>query len=150
MSAEASGMDIFSNEKITLSGGAVTHVHTGIIIRSLPPRTVISIRSRSSMAKEGILLLSPTIISHLDGVKELVLTFLNLNEKEKVVEKEDRIGQLVFNIVEKVFLEVDDKLTEKSGEKQNTQSNEQPTEQSGESHLSETTRDTGGFGSTGK
>lgn len=125
MSLDASGMDVFSNEEVTLKGGSLTKVHTGIVMRSLPPRTVISIRSRSSLAKNGLLLISPTIMSHVDGNRELVFTFLNLTQEDKVIKKEDRIGQIVFNVVEKVFLEVADKLNA-------------------------TERGVGGFGSTGR
>jgi dUTP pyrophosphatase len=125
MSSAASGMDIHSNINMNVEPKTLVHITTGLIINSMPPRVVVSLRSRSSLAKDGLLLLSPTILTGENLKAELIITFYNLTDKVIMVNSGDRVAQMVFTLPEKVVMEVSE-------------------------DLSATERDQGGFGSTGK
>lgn len=123
MTSGASGMDISSNTTISIGGKKIENVSTGIMITSLPPRVVVSIRDRSSLAKKGLLLLSPKLLTNENTNIELVMTFFNLTEENIQINVGDSIAQIIFTTSEKVSMEIAE-------------------------NLSETERDNGGFGST--
>lgn len=119
-----SGMDLFSDETITIPAGGRALVHTGIAL-ALPQGTEGQVRSKSGLAlKNGLCVLnSPgTIDTNYRG--EICVILLNTDKNDYLVEKGQKIAQLVIcPFYTCVPLVVDD--------------------------LDETDRNAGGFGSTG-
>lgn len=123
----ASGMDIRAN----LEGGLTVHpmqrilVPTGIFIE-LPMGFEAQVRPRSGLAlKQGITCLNSPGTIDADYRGEIKVILINLSGEDQVIENGERIAQLVFQKVERVdWDEV--------------------------SSISESTRNEGGFGHTGK
>jgi dUTP pyrophosphatase len=123
----AAGMDVraFINEPIQLQPLQRTLVPTGLFIE-LPPEYEAQIRPRSGLAiKQGITCLNSPGTIDSDYRGEIKIILINLSGDLQVISNGDRIAQMVIQKVEKISW------------KQSTV-------------LSETTRDNGGFGSTGK
>jgi len=123
----AAGMDIraFLAEPVTLQSLQRTLIPTGLFIE-LPKGYEAQIRPRSGLAiKQGITCLNTpgTIVSDYRG--EIKIILINLSDVSHVVLNGDRIAQMVLQAVEKINWE---EVT----------------------LLSETLRNNGGFGSTGK
>lgn len=125
MTPDASGMDLYSNQDVIIEQGKIGTVTTGIFVKSVPARTVISLRSRSSLGSKGLLLLSPTLITEEYKNTEIIISFLNLSKESFEVKKGHRICQMIFNISDRIGLEIAE-------------------------DLSNTQRNTSGFGSTGE
>ena len=124
---DASGLDLYAavEESVIIHPGEVKLISTGIRL-TIPSGFEGQVRPRSGLAlKHGIgILNSPgTIDSDYRGVIGIIL--FNFGKDAFVVNRGDRIAQLVFSKVEKVSLKCSDKL--------------EPSK-----------RDSGGFGSTGK
>lgn len=119
-----SGMDLFSDEEITIPAGGRALIHTGIAI-ALPPKTEGQVRSKSGLALNfGLMVLnSPgTIDTNYRG--EICVIVLNTDKNDYVVAKGQKIAQLVICPFYKCdTIEVEE--------------------------LDETDRNLGGFGSTG-
>lgn len=99
----SSGVDLYSAEnfEITLKPGKTKLVSTGIKIM-IPQGYEGQIRPRSGLAlKHGITVLNTpgTIDSDYRGIIKVIL--INLGEKEFIIQRGDRIAQL---IIQKVFL----------------------------------------------
>jgi len=118
------GLDVFSNEDISIVPGESRLVHTGIAIE-LPPNTEAQVRPRSGLAsKHQVTVLNApgTIDAGYRG--EVCVLMINHGKLAFRVEKGMRIAQVVVQPVLRVQIaEVDE--------------------------LSDTKRGTGGFGSTG-
>lgn len=110
MTSGASGMDVYSNMDITIEGGQLVHITTGVIMKSLPPRMIFSVRGRSSLSQKGLLLLSPTLITKENVDKELIITCFNVTKEPIIIAKHDRVCQITFAMSEKVNMEIADKL----------------------------------------
>jgi dUTP pyrophosphatase len=120
---EDAGMDLRSVERVTLSPGAAQGVPTGIAIE-LPPGYEAQVRPRSGMAlKHSITVNFGTIDPGYRG--EIRVVMFNLSTADYVIEKGDRIAQLVIAKYEPVEWE--------QGE-----------------DLSDSRRGEGGFGSSGR
>jgi dUTP pyrophosphatase len=118
------GMDIFSIENIIIGPGETALIKTGIKIE-LPENTEAQIRPRSGLAlKHSITVLNTpgTIDEGYRG--EIGVILINHGKEPFTVEKHMRIAQMVINLVPKVEI-------------------------CRVNALSETSRDSGGFGSTG-
>lgn len=121
----AAGMDVRAAENCTLEIGETKLVAIGFSL-AIPDGFEVQLRPRSGLAlKHGITLLnSPaTIDSDYRGEVKVILT--NLGQQTFVVNRGDRIAQMVVARVERVELQI-------VGE------------------LDETSRGSGGFGHTGK
>lgn len=121
----AAGLDIRSSERCTLYPGEIQLVSTGLSVE-IPEGYEIQVRPRSGLAaKHGITVLnSPgTIDSDYRGKIGVIL--VNHSKVPFLIEKGERIGQLVLNKVEQI--EWEPVLI-----------------------LSDSDRGEGGFGSTGK
>lgn len=120
----AAGMDVVAGEDVTLAPGARHAVATGFAI-AIPHGFEVQVRPRSGLAlKHGITCLNTpgTIDSDYRGEVKVILA--NLGSEAFEVRRGDRIAQLVPAPVQRAgFVEV--------------------------SHLDETERGSGGFGSTG-
>ena len=123
----SSGMDLvaYIKNKITIDPGKTVMIPTGIAV-AIPKNYEIQIRPRSGLAaKKGISVLNTpgTIDSDYRGEVKIIL--INLSKKSFVVKSGDRIAQMILCPVIKA------KLAEVK-------------------KLPKTSRNKGGFGSTGK
>lgn len=123
----SAGVDLYANlsEDIQLNPLERQLIPTGIIL-ALPSGTEAQIRPRSGLAfKEGITVLNAPGTIDADYRGEVKVLLINLSDKAAVIQNGERIAQMVLARYEKAtFTEVET--------------------------LSDTSRGTGGFGSTGK
>lgn len=126
MTAGSAGVDLYAavENTVNIAPGMRTLVPTGIAI-ALPEGYEAQIRPRSGLAiKHGLTLLNSPGTIDCDYRGEIKLIVINLGDKEYILQRGERIAQMVFSRVEKgEFLEVD--------------------------ILDETARGSGGFGHTG-
>jgi dUTP pyrophosphatase len=121
----SAGCDLYSNEYLKIKPGQRAMVATGLKIE-LPPGFEAQVRTRSGLAaKYGITVLNSPGTVDEDYRGEIKVILLNTGDEEFIVNKGDRIAQLVFSRVFRGIF--------------------QPTDS-----LSTTSRGSGGFGSTGK
>lgn len=120
----ASGMDLRSNERLTLEPHSRILVKTGLFI-SIPIGYEAQVRPRSGLAlKKGIGVLNSPGTIDADYRGEIGVILVNTSNEPFPIEIGERIAQLVFNKVTKVqFIN--------------------------SINLDETSRGTGGFGHTG-
>jgi dUTP pyrophosphatase len=123
----SSGMDLRANltDSILLKPGQRSLIPTGLFME-MPEGIEAQIRPRSGLAlKQGITCLNTPGTIDADYRGEIKVILINLSEQEQEIQDGDRIAQMVFQKVEKIhFTEVD--------------------------IISETVRNAGGFGHTGK
>lgn len=103
----SSGMDLRANieEPITLKPMQRSLIPTGIFIE-LPIGYEAQVRPRSGLAiKQGITCLNSPGTVDADYRGELKVILINLSNEEQVIEKGERIAQLVIQKVEVVALE---------------------------------------------
>jgi dUTP pyrophosphatase len=126
MSELASGFDLYAavTEELTLQPGQRALVPTGIAI-AMPGGLEAQIRPRSGLAyKHGITCLNTPGTIDADYRGEIKVLLINLGQEPFGIQRNERIAQMVFQIVPEVNLvQVDE--------------------------LSETVRGAGGFGHTG-
>jgi dUTP pyrophosphatase len=125
--AGSSGVDLRANltRSITLKPMERTLVPTGLFIE-LPPGYEAQVRPRSGLAiKQGLTCLNSPGTIDSDYRGEIKIILINLSGEEQVIHHGDRIAQMVINKVERLEW---------------TQVNE----------LAGSTRNSGGFGHTGK
>jgi dUTP pyrophosphatase len=125
----AAGIDIQASQDVLLlpmdwSGGGVTAVRTGWAAE-IPEGYEIQVRSRSGLAKKGIVVANSPGTIDSDYRGELIVLLVNIGTTSYEVKTGDRIAQLVVSKVLDVEIE---EVQE----------------------LSETSRGSKGFGSTGK
>lgn len=116
------GLDIRSNEYITLEHGKITLVSTGIATE-FSEEYVVLLRDRSGLAVKGLHVLAGVIDSSYRGEWKVVL--MNLSDTDYNIVKGERIAQAI--IVRREQLEIKETQV-----------------------LSNTARGDGGFGSTGR
>ena len=120
--ATDSGADLFALTRTVLPPRAITHVHTGVCVE-LPEETSGIIWGKSSVESKGIKAMAGLVDAPYRG--ELIVCMYNLNETEFVFEAGQKVAQLVvMPTLYPSFEEADE--------------------------LSDTSRGSGGFGSTGK
>ena len=123
----AAGMDLKAalTAPVTLKPMARELIETGLSI-ALPQDYEAQIRPRSGLAaKHGVTVLNTPGTIDCDYRGEIKVILINLGEEDFVIERGERIAQMVFAPVTKGTLEITDSLPE-------------------------TQRGEGGFGSTGK
>lgn len=123
----AAGMDVraFLSEPITLQSLERTAVPTGLFLE-IPYGYEVQVRPRSGLAlKQGITCLNTPGTIDSDYRGELKIILINLSHETQIINPGDRIAQLVLQKVERATWHIVETLTE-------------------------TTRNAGGFGSTGK
>ena len=126
-SAGASGMDLmaFIDKPINLEPGKSCLIPTGLSV-AFPKEYEIQIRPRSGLAaKNNISVLNTPGTIDSDYRGELKIILYNHSKKNFIINKNDRVAQMVLTPIIKMELE---------------ETNELP----------ESVRDDGGFGSTGK
>ncbi|WP_429373109.1 dUTP diphosphatase [Paenibacillus sp. DS2015] len=127
MSQLASGFDLYAavEEECVLNPGERKLIPTGFAI-AMPQGLEAQIRPRSGLAlKHGITCLNTPGTIDADYRGEVKVLLINLGDVPFTIVRNERIAQMVFQIVPEVALEVVDEL-------------------------SETVRGAGGFGHTGK
>lgn len=126
MTSGASGVDLCAaNEKdILIQPGERVLVPTGIAV-AIPVGYEAQIRPRSGLAlKHGITLLNTPGTIDADYRGEIKLIVINLGDKEYILQRGERVAQMIFSSLEKIeIIEVE--------------------------NLDTTERSTGGFGHTG-
>ena len=127
MSEQAAGMDLYAavDEPITLKKGDIHLVPTGLKI-ALPEGYEAQIRPRSGLAfKHGISLVNTPGTIDADYRGEIKIIMINFGQQDFVINRGERIAQMVINQI----AQIDWTVTEQ---------------------LDETERGAGGFGHTGK
>jgi dUTP pyrophosphatase len=127
MSDLASGFDLYAavSEPITLFPGERFLVPTGFAI-AMPDELEAQIRPRSGLAfKHGITALNSPGPIDADYRGEIKVLLINHGKEAFVIQRNERISQMVFQIVPQIHLEEVEELTD-------------------------TVRGAGGFGHTGK
>lgn len=120
--ATDSGADLFALERTVLPSRSITKVRTGIAVE-LPENTSGIIWGKSSVESKGIKAMAGLVDAPYRG--ELIVCMYNLNDSEFVFEQGQKIAQLVvLPTLYPTFEEVEE--------------------------LTDTSRGTGGFGSTGQ
>jgi dUTP pyrophosphatase len=120
----AAGMDVRSSVEVGLGTGTWAAVGTGLSVE-IPPGFEIQVRPRSGLAaKFGVTVLNAPGTIDSDYRGEIKVILINLGPAPFLINKGDRIAQLVVARVPSVSIEDVDRL-------------------------SETARGTGGLGSTG-
>lgn len=117
-----SGADLFSVERIKIPPQNSVKIKTGISI-ALPEGTSGFVWGKSSLESEGVIVTAGLIDAGYRG--EIIVCMFNLTKKHKIIEKGQKIAQLV--VVPTHYPDFIQKET-----------------------LPESKRATGGFGSTGK
>ena len=123
----AAGMDLKAalTTPVTLKPMARALIETGLSI-ALPQDYEAQIRPRSGLAaKHGVTVLNTPGTIDCDYRGEIKVILINLGEDDFIIERGERIAQMIFAPVTKGILEITDSLPE-------------------------TQRGVGGFGSTGK
>ena len=127
MSEQAAGMDLYAavEEAEVLKKGEIKLIPTGLKI-ALPDGYEAQIRPRSGLAfKHGISLVNTPGTIDADYRGEIKIIMINFGDADFVINRGERIAQMVINQIEQISWE----LT---------------------SSLDETTRGDGGFGHTGQ
>lgn len=119
--ADSAGLDLFASEEVLLEPGKTYLVSTGIAIE-LERNEEAQIRPRSGLSLKGIWVLLGTIDADYRG--EIKILVHNNSGERFLIEKHNRIAQMVISPIHKIQWEISDTL-------------------------SETNRNSGGFGSTG-
>ena len=125
--AQSAGMDLRANleEPIALAPGERALVPTGLFLQ-IPDGYEAQVRPRSGLAlKRGLTVLNSPGTIDADYRGEVGVILVNLSAEQQLIEKGERVAQLLFAPVTRAeFVEV--------------------------AELAETERGSGGFGSTGK
>jgi dUTP pyrophosphatase len=127
MTSQSAGMDLCAaiSQDLILNKGEFTLIPTGFAI-ALPEGFEAQIRPRSGLAiKHGIGLINSPGTIDTDYRGEIKIAVINLGDKPYTFQRGDRIAQMVIKKVYFARLEIAEELDE-------------------------TTRNTGGFGHTGK
>lgn len=123
----AAGFDLHSVERVEVRKGTTEMLPTGLVL-AIPPGWEGQIRCRSGLGKRGLILPNGIGTIDADYRGELMVLAHWIGEGDSfVVEKGERIGQLLFKRVPRIhFVEVEREALEETG------------------------RGEGGFGSTGR
>jgi dUTP pyrophosphatase len=120
---EAAGFDLFASSNGTIKVGKITKVQTSIAIE-IPKGYFAFVRPRSGLASKQGITTSTSGVVDSDYRGELVVPLINLGEKDFMFYTGDRIAQMLILPVPDVEFVQEEKL-------------------------SQTSRGSGGFGSTG-
>ncbi|GFR37674.1 deoxyuridine 5'-triphosphate nucleotidohydrolase [Insulibacter thermoxylanivorax] len=114
MSEHASGFDLYAAvpEPVTLQPGERRLIPTGIAI-AMPAELEAQIRPRSGLAlKHGITCLNTPGTIDADYRGEIKVLLINLGQKPFTIERNERIAQMVFQLVPQVQFELVEELSE--------------------------------------
>ncbi|WP_261807838.1 dUTP diphosphatase [Paenibacillus sp. N3.4] len=114
MSAAASGFDLHAavSEPIVLNPGERQLIPTGFAL-SMPPELEAQIRPRSGLAyKHGITTLNSPGTIDADYRGEVKVLLINHGQEPFTIQRNERIAQMVFQLVPQIQLTEVDELTE--------------------------------------
>lgn len=114
MSEQAAGLDLYAavDEPTTLAAGEIKLVPTGLKI-ALPDSFEAQIRPRSGLAfKYGISLVNSPGTIDADYRGEIKIIMINHGEADFVINRGERIAQMVINKIEQIDWEVTNQLEE--------------------------------------
>ena len=126
-SAEASGMDVAAavSEPVELAPGEIKMIPTNFAV-AVPPGYEIQVRPRSGLAiKHGVTIINSPGTIDADYRGEVKIGLINLGPKSYIIQRGNRVAQLVVAAVQRAELKV-------------------------VAELDNTVRQAGGFGHTGK
>lgn len=114
MSEQAAGLDLYAavDEPIVLAKGEIKLVPTGLKI-ALPDSYEAQIRPRSGLAfKHGISLVNTPGTIDADYRGEIKIIMINFGDSDFVINRGERIAQMVINKIEQIKWIVTDTLEE--------------------------------------
>ena len=94
-SKRSAGLDLYSSNDVNTEVGLIKKINTGICI-SLPEKSYISIRDKSSLAAKGLLTLGGVIDNDYTG--EIIVIMTSLIEPIKITKGQERAQLTVSNI----------------------------------------------------
>ena len=106
-SDEAAGYDLYSYESETIVSNQIKLIDTGISIR-VPEGTYGRIAPRSSVSKKGILINAGVIDRDYRGPVKVMVH--NLSNNDYVINKNDRIAQLILEKIKTPPVELVEEL----------------------------------------
>ena len=106
-SDEAAGYDLYSYESETVAPNQIKLIDTGISIR-VPEGTYGRIAPRSSVSKKGILINAGVIDRDYRGPIKVMVH--NLSNNDYVINKNDRIAQLILEQIKTPSVELVEEL----------------------------------------
>ena len=106
-SDEAAGYDLYSYENQTITPNKIKLIDTGISIR-VPEGTYGRIAPRSSVSKKGILINAGVIDRDYRGPVKVMVH--NLSNNDYVINKNDRIAQLILEQIKTPPVELVEEL----------------------------------------
>ena len=106
-SDEAAGYDLYSYESETVAPNQIKLIDTGISIR-VPEGTYGRIAPRSSVSKKGILVNAGVIDRDYRGPIKVMVH--NLSNNDYVINKNDRIAQLILEQIKTPSVELVEEL----------------------------------------
>ena len=112
----AAGFDLSSREEIIIKAGEVGYAPLNIAI-DIPSTHWAMVSARSSLHKEGLLLANGIGVGDSDfcgNDDEYTAALLNFSKKDVVIEKGQRIAQMLILPYEKVEIEAVEKLDNKN------------------------------------
>lgn len=109
------GMDLFAREKLILKPGEEKVIWVGIAM-AIPYGYVGLVWDKGGIGKKGIKTLGGVVDSNYRG--EVCCLLMNLSKEKYVIEKGDKVAQLIIQKMEiPTFVEVDDLDDSSRGEK---------------------------------
>jgi len=112
----AAGFDLYSRQEITIKAGQIGYAPLNIAI-DIPSTHWAMVSARSSLHKEGLLLANGIGVGDSDfcgNDDEYTAALLNFSKKDVVIEKGQRIAQMLILPYEKVEIEAVEKLDNKN------------------------------------
>jgi len=107
------GLDVYSNETITIASGDQTVVRTGVALADIPGNMMIQVWPKSGLdSKYGITTGAGVIDPGYRG--EIYILLRNLGKKEYIIEKGSQIAQLLVVPVERPLVVIAKRSTETS------------------------------------
>lgn len=112
----AAGFDLYSRKEVLIKAGEIGYAPLNIVI-DIPATHWAMVSARSSLHKEGLLLANGIGVGDSDFCgddDEYTATLFNFSKKDVVIEKGQRIAQMLILPYEKVEIEETIKLDNKN------------------------------------
>lgn len=98
----AVGADLYARETCYIRPGCIVKVPTGVRIAAAQPDLDIQIRARSGLGSSGILFILGVGTIDPDYRGEFVVPLMNMQVDDYVINKGDRVAQLVVGKAERI------------------------------------------------
>lgn len=102
MSKEAAGMDVRAASKTVIAPHTVGLVPTGVRLQIVGERdrksvAIMNLPRSSICKKNGLVLVNSVGLIDADYTGDIGFQYLNMSDDDVVIEKGERIGQIIFN-----------------------------------------------------